>query len=62
MKKLEFTLNLDNELLKKVSTYYIYRSEKYEGNRPIVDGVYIQRNAIGSEPPQIINLVMEWES
>jgi hypothetical protein len=61
MKKSVFTLKLDTELVKKVSTYYIYRSEEYEGNRPVVDGVYIQRHALGSEPPATISLVLEWD-
>jgi hypothetical protein len=56
-----FTLKLDEELLKKVTTYYIYRSEEHNGPRPVVDGVYIQRPTIGAEPPKKINLLLEWE-
>lgn len=61
MQKTVFTLRLDDELLKKVTTYYIYRSEQYEGTRPVVDGIYIQRSAIGAEAPKKMNLVLEWE-
>jgi hypothetical protein len=61
MRKAAFTLKLDLELQKKVSAYYIYRSEEYEGKRPVIDGVYIQRHAIGSEPPETLSLVLEWE-
>jgi hypothetical protein len=56
-----FTLKLDDELLKKVTTYYIYRSEEYQGTRPVVDGVYIQRHAIGTEAPRTLSLVLQWD-
>lgn len=60
MKQFRATLKLDKELLAKTSTYYIYRSEEKNGPRPIVDGVYMQRDALGAEPPEEISLLLEW--
>ena len=51
MTRLQLTLPLDNDMLHKVGGYYIYRSQEEERSRPIVDGVYIQREAIDSNPP-----------
>ena len=61
MNKWQGKLKLDKEMLSKTPTYYIYRSEEMAGKRPVLDGIYIQRSAIGSNPPQEISAVFEWE-
>jgi hypothetical protein len=55
-------LKLDKEMLSKTPTYYIYRSEEMSGKRPVLDGIYIQRSAIGSNPPDEIHAVFEWKT
>jgi len=43
-------------------TYYLYRSEEYRGQRPVIDGVYVQRDAIGAPaPPEKMSMVLGWE-
>ena len=61
MKQLRFNLKLDDEESSKIPTYYLYRSEEQQGGRPIVDGVYIQRNTLGPQPPKLMNLLLECE-
>ena len=58
VEQLRFNLKLDNEHI-KLPTYYLYRSEEYEGNRPIIDGVYIQRGTLGPNPPKDITILLE---
>jgi len=60
MNQLRLTLFLDKEMLSKVGGYYIYRSQEREVGRPIVDGVYIQREAVGENPPKAMSLWLEW--
>ena len=60
MNRIRANLRLDSEMLKKVPTYYIYRSQEEERGRPIVDGVYIQRETIGVDPPEKMTLLLEW--
>lgn len=60
MEKLQLTLILDREMLRKVTGYYIYRSQEEEKDSPIVDGVYIQRETIGENPPKNMTLLLEW--
>ena len=43
MKEQLFTLALDKEYLPKVYNYYIYRSVEWHEGRPIIDGLYVQR-------------------
>jgi hypothetical protein len=57
MVKLESTIVLYNEYEK----YYQYKSQEEENGRPIIDGVYIQREIIGENPPQKMKLLLEWE-
>ncbi len=58
--QLRFTLRLDSEKTDKMSSYYLYRSEEFQGDRPVVDGVYLQWNAVGSIPPEKMSIVLEW--
>ncbi len=62
MKQLHFTLRLDQDKTDKMSTYYLYRSEEYTGQRPVIDGVYVQRDTIGLTPPETVSLILEWHS
>lgn len=62
MTQLRVNLILDEEHLSKVFGYYIYRSEEKTGNRPTIDGVYIQRKCVGENPPWNMKLSLEWES
>ena len=61
MKELHFNLKLDDENTSKMPTYYLYRSEEQEGGRPIVDGVYIQRQTLGPNLPGEMSLMLEWQ-
>ena len=56
MEKLQSTIVFYNEYEK----YYQYKSQEEENGRPIVDGVYIQREIIGNNPPEKMKLVLEW--
>lgn len=60
MMRIELTVTLDKEMLRKVVGYYLYRSELLEGTRPIVDGIYIQRETIGEYPPESMELTLTW--
>jgi hypothetical protein len=60
MRRERFTLKLDEEKTDKMPTYYLYRSEEYGEQRPVVDGVYVQRNAVGATPPEMMNMTLEW--
>jgi len=62
MKNWRGKLKLDKEMLTRTPTYYIYRSEEKAGTRPVLDGIYIQRGALGPNPPDEINTVFEWET
>jgi hypothetical protein len=62
VKQLRFVLRLDRENTEKMPAYYLYRSGESNGGRPIIDGVYIQRNAIGPTPPEIMNVLLEADS
>lgn len=55
-----FILVLDEEYELKLAGYCLYRSlEKGDNERPIIDGLYIQRSEIGRSPPQKIRLTVE---
>ncbi len=60
-RQLQSRVRLDHEMLRKVSGYYIYRSDEEEDGRPIIDGVYIQRGAVDGNPPETMSLLLEWE-
>lgn len=62
MKNWRGKLKLDKEMLARMPTYYIYRSEEQAGPRPVIDGVYIQRGALGPNPPEEMNAVFDWET
>ncbi len=55
-----FNMVLDEEYDRKLAGYCLYRSlEKGDNERPIVDGLYIQREEIGHSPPRKIKLTIE---
>ncbi len=56
MEELQSTIVFYNEY----EQYYQYKSQEEENARPIVDGVYIQRQIIGDNPPEKMKLVLEW--
>ena len=60
MQRLRLNMILDREQLGKVIGYYMYRSQEMELNRPIIDGVYIQRKQLGETPPESLTLLLEW--
>jgi hypothetical protein len=47
-------------MLEKVQGYYIYRSEELSGNRPIIDGLYIQRDELMNDPPDEMDISLRW--
>lgn len=55
---LRLTLNLATEMLSRLVGYYVYRMEELEGNRPIVNGGYIQREKV-RETSQSMTLVLD---
>jgi hypothetical protein len=61
MKQLRFNFKLDDEMLNKLPTYYLYRSQEQERGRPIIDGVYIQRETLGLNPPKDMTMLLEWQ-
>jgi hypothetical protein len=56
----ELVLELDHQMLEKVAGYYVYRS-KHEGDHPVVDGLYLRREAMDGEPRSEIHLSLEWQ-
>jgi len=62
VKQLRFLLKLDSNGTQKMPTYYLYRSEELNDGRPIVDGFYVQRSALGSTPPDTLSILLEWNS
>jgi len=60
MRQFELTVTLDKDMLPKLIGYYLYRSEEFEGKRPIVDGLYVQRDSIGPYPPDSMELTLTW--
>jgi hypothetical protein len=54
--QLRFTLKLDSDKTDKMIAYYLYRSEEFNGDRPIIDGVYVQRSTIGPTPPETLSV------
>ena len=55
---MELTMILDVTMLEKVAGYCVYRSEEIEGDRPIADGLYIQRQVLGTPPPDRMKLTL----
>ncbi len=60
--QIDTDLLLDVDQLMKLDKYYLYRSEETAGGRPLIDGLYVQKQEIGSTPPVRIRLVLEWTS
>ena len=58
---LELTMRLDHTQLEKVKGYYVYRSDENEGDRPVVDGLYVQRQAIGDRAPESMRVSIDWD-
>ena len=59
MKK-EFIMVLDEHFEPKLFGYSLYRSlEKGRDERPIIDGLYIQREEIGKIPPIKFRMTLE---
>ena len=55
-----FTMILDEEYEQKLAGYCLYRSlEKGDNERPLIDGLYIQREEIRQSPPRQISLTLE---
>ena len=57
---LQLTMIVDRSMLTKVEGYYVYRSQEVENDRPVVDGLYVQRQAIGDEPPEALRVTIDW--
>jgi len=47
-------------MLAKVVGYYIYRNEDENNTKSVVNGIYINREALGLDPPESMSLVLEW--
>lgn len=58
---LKLTMRLDHTQLEKVKGYYVYRTEEAEGDRPVVDGLYIQRQAIEDQAPESLLISIDWD-
>jgi hypothetical protein len=58
---LKLTVRLDYTQLEKVKGYYVYRSEETEGDRPVVDGLYVQRQAVGDQAPESMQISIDWD-
>jgi hypothetical protein len=58
---LKLTMRLDHTQLEKVKGYYVYRSEEMEGSRPVVDGLYVQRQAVGDHAPESLRISFDWD-
>jgi hypothetical protein len=62
MAQLELTLKLDSEKTAAMTAYDLYRREQIQGDRPVVDGLYIQRGYVGPIPPERMSVLLEWAS
>ena len=58
---MELTMVLDHPMLEKVVGYLVYRGEEIDGDRPIVDGLYLRRGVVGSPPPETMRITLDWE-
>jgi hypothetical protein len=58
---LNLTMRLDQTQLEKVKGYYVYRSEETEGDRPVVDGLYVQRQAVADQAPESLQISIDWD-
>ncbi len=62
MPTLESILVLHQEELTMGHRYYLYRSEEEDDEeRNIIGGVYILQSEIDGDPPDKMNLSLEWE-
>lgn len=57
---MELRMVLDDSMLKKVAGYYLFRSEETIDERPIVDGLYVQRQVFPGDPPTEFSITVEW--
>ncbi len=62
MYTLESTLVLHQEELPMGHRYYIYKSQEMDDKeRNIIGGLYILQSEIGDNPPNKINISIEWK-
>jgi hypothetical protein len=52
----DITLLLDHKMLKKVKSYFIYKSEEEGAGAPVIGGLYILRQVVGSPPPATLRV------
>ncbi|MDX6693058.1 MAG: hypothetical protein QOF02_661 [Blastocatellia bacterium] len=59
--KRTFTLSLDED--SSHVSYWLYRGTELADDvgHPVVDGVYIWRPELGDDPPENVELTIEWE-
>lgn len=57
-----YTLHFDEEETNRLKTRKssIYRSQEMIDNSPIIDGLCIQRKELNFDPPEDINITLEW--
>jgi hypothetical protein len=58
---MELVMELDRTMLEKVDGYYVYRSQETQDERPVVDGLYLRRSAVGGDPRESIRLSISWD-
>ncbi len=56
---MDLRLVLDRKESEKLARYYIYRSEEMEEGRPVVDGLYVQRQVVGRPPPETMRVTID---
>ena len=62
MQALESTLELHQEELRMGHRYYLYRSQEVDSkDRHIIGGVYILQSEIGPNPPEKMEISLEWK-
>ena len=55
-----FHLRFDEEASRKLGAYYLYRSEQQYEAQPVMDGVRIHRRAIDGDPPDLVEVCLNW--
>jgi hypothetical protein len=61
MAELRYTLELDTSESEKIMNYFLYRSTEKGINRPLVDGLYIQRSELSENPPKYIKISLQFD-
>jgi hypothetical protein len=56
---MQLTMTLDHAMEEKLVGYVMYRSEEMEGDRPVADGLYLQRGVLAAPPPETIRVTIE---